>query len=348
VVTGVATLSDARADDDADGAHPVSAERSRPRPFTRSDPRTTRFAGRSAVAGLRAVTRIVPYDVHAFSADVAVISYEDLMLARIRMGAARVRRTSESVDRSPVGSQLVIVLDGELVLTQGGERRTVGAGGIALLSGYKEWSSTSAGAIDVALIVLSRGALLASGVADYRGGVQALPASALGEATAAVVRSFDAGLPRTDAASGVALQRVLRALASGVIAEWRGPVAVRAEPAAGWGAIIDEIERNSRDPQLSVEVVARRLSFSTRHVQRILADGGTTFGGLLRRRRVRDAGSLLEDAELGALGIAEVGALVGFANPAAMRRAFVAERGVTPSRYRAELSAELVSSSAAV
>ncbi|MFF1408431.1 GlxA family transcriptional regulator [Streptomyces sp. NPDC058289] len=83
---------------------------------------------------------------------------------------------------------------------------------------------------------------------------------------------------------------------------------------------------------LSVEALAARAALSPRHFARAFrAETGVTPGRYVERVRVEHARRLLEE---GGEGIAQVSRACGYANPEALRRAFVKTLGQPPAEYR--------------
>jgi transcriptional regulator GlxA family with amidase domain len=87
---------------------------------------------------------------------------------------------------------------------------------------------------------------------------------------------------------------------------------------------------------LSVPAIAERLSISPRHVTRVFArEVGMSPGRYVERVRVEAAGTLLEN---GGDGVDAIARRCGFGTAETMRRAFLRERGVPPSAYRARFA----------
>lgn len=80
--------------------------------------------------------------------------------------------------------------------------------------------------------------------------------------------------------------------------------------------------------------VARELSISTRHLHRVLAQDGTSFGRVLRETRMAAAASLLMDDRTRTLSIGEVAWRVGYPDQSHFARVFRAAHGCSPVRFR--------------
>lgn len=97
-------------------------------------------------------------------------------------------------------------------------------------------------------------------------------------------------------------------------------------------AVTDLIERNFRDPDFSVEIVARHLHVSRRHLYRVLAGGTTSLAEMIADRRLEWAQGLLLGP--GNLKLEAVAHASGFASTATMRNRFRSKFGCTPDEFR--------------
>ncbi len=112
----------------------------------------------------------------------------------------------------------------------------------------------------------------------------------------------------------------------------------RTEPrgirAARLGAILQEIERRSSDPNLSAATVAQRLGITPRYVHLLLEDTGGSFTFHVLQRRLEKAAALLCDPRWHMRRIAEVAVEAGFTDLSYFNRSFRRRYGVTPSEIR--------------
>ncbi|WP_439031371.1 helix-turn-helix transcriptional regulator [Gordonia terrae] len=97
-------------------------------------------------------------------------------------------------------------------------------------------------------------------------------------------------------------------------------------------AVTDLIERNFRDPDFSVEIVARQLHVSRRHLYRVLAGSPTSLAEMIADRRLEWAKGLLTGP--GNLKLEAVAHASGFASTATMRNRFRSKFGCTPDEFR--------------
>ena len=95
-----------------------------------------------------------------------------------------------------------------------------------------------------------------------------------------------------------------------------------------------QIKRSYRDPDLTLEDVARAVGVSTRQLQRVFReDGGEDFRGYLLRTRMKRAVELLT-REQDPLPVRVVAKRVGYRGASGFRQAFVRFHGYNPSEIQ--------------
>jgi AraC-like DNA-binding protein len=104
--------------------------------------------------------------------------------------------------------------------------------------------------------------------------------------------------------------------------------------AARMAAIYRELERSVSEPGFSLPVLAQRLGMSRRYVQRLLAEGGTSFSEELMRRRLNRARHMLGSAGARSLNVAEIALECGFSDVPHFHRMFRRQFGETPGDVR--------------
>ena len=101
--------------------------------------------------------------------------------------------------------------------------------------------------------------------------------------------------------------------------------------------ILDFIQSNHTDPQLSLRNAAGRVRLSTYHLSRWLKhETGTGFSQHLRAARVAHACELLQSTDL---SVKEIAGAVGYSNTNALDRNFKAALTDTPQEYRNRMEA---------
>jgi AraC-like DNA-binding protein len=113
------------------------------------------------------------------------------------------------------------------------------------------------------------------------------------------------------------------------IADTRGVRAARIK------MIKDDIARHLRDARLSVHTVAARHKVSSRYVQRLFDEGGSTFTEYVMEQRLDRAHRLLSDPKLSDRTLTAIAFAAGFNDLSHFQRRFRRRYGAPPSDLRA-------------
>ncbi len=95
---------------------------------------------------------------------------------------------------------------------------------------------------------------------------------------------------------------------------------------------LDLIGKSYADPDLDIGAAAARLGISTRYLQRLLRESGTTFRATLREVRLQHALRLLREGEI--TRITDIAMTTGFADASSFNRLFQARFGDSPKALR--------------
>lgn len=138
-----------------------------------------------------------------------------------------------------------------------------------------------------------------------------------------------------DSGPGASTTSRSRVDAEALLAAAISVIAPRDAPAAALvNAAVAEVRRRLADPALSIEVVARAVGVSPRHLNRLFASDGCTVTQFIQRERIEAARRDLGDPACGHLRVVDIAARWGFSSQAHFTRAFRRVLGVTPSEAR--------------
>lgn len=98
--------------------------------------------------------------------------------------------------------------------------------------------------------------------------------------------------------------------------------------------ILDFVDRNLHDPNLSVALVAASFRVSTRTVQKLFAEDAVPLSTRIREARMATARRALSDPLRKHLTITRIAHELGYGSSAQFSRAFKAAHGCSPSDYR--------------
>jgi AraC-like DNA-binding protein len=102
-------------------------------------------------------------------------------------------------------------------------------------------------------------------------------------------------------------------------------------PKSGVARVRSVISERVRGQRPDADTVARELAMSTRAMQRLLKDNGTSFRQVLDQVRNEHARGYLSST---AFSDGEVSFLLGFEDPNSFYRAFRSWNGMSPSEFR--------------
>lgn len=126
--------------------------------------------------------------------------------------------------------------------------------------------------------------------------------------------------------------RVCVELLGGVLRRRLGAAAPPRSHEAVRAALQARVQAMLADVRLDVALLARAERVSVRTVHTVFAESGESPAAYIRARRLAKVERMLRETNL---TIADIAASCGFADHAALTRAFGRERGMTPSAYRA-------------
>lgn len=113
-----------------------------------------------------------------------------------------------------------------------------------------------------------------------------------------------------------------------------GESSASAVVAARHSAVLDYIATHFQDPELCLEIVARRQGISPRYLQRLMASAGASFTGRLNELRLQRAFELLTESQTSAQRISDIALEVGFSDVSHFNRLFRTRFGNSPRGVR--------------
>lgn len=260
-------------------------------------------------------------------------------LATVRAEGHRVRRTPATIRRDPSDEIAFAFVDAGTGRLHQADRTVELRPGVAAFYDTMQpyaFELTSRFALDVVLVSRSRLEQLVGPLADVW--VRRLDTTS---ASIRVVRAVLGELVGPGDRAQPGDER--RHLAAGVV-DGLAAALVSISPAADRSdrgstqlrrAAVSVVDGRLGDPDLTPAVVAAELAVSVRTLHAAFAGSGTTVAAHIRRRRIEVAAELLRGRH--PPSVAATAALVGFRRSDVFSRAFRAELGTSPVRYRDEL-----------
>lgn len=160
--------------------------------------------------------------------------------------------------------------------------------------------------------------------------------SGLTGTVAAMVRELSSGAAsRIDPASEDRVARYLLEMIS--LAYTTGAEPVEEASAIAWQRrkdVIQYIEDNLRDPELSPASISAGLKVSPRYLRTVFSPGGEKMGGYILRRRLEECARQISNPAWAAHTLTEIAFSWGFNSAAHFTRTFHEKYGMAPREYR--------------
>ena len=269
------------------------------------------------------------------------IALPDLGVAVGSSSPQTVRRTPQLLADGNDNLRLIIPRNSATaaIATQFGREITIDSGGAVVLLNSEQNSITFPSSTRL-LVLNMRSQRLRSLLHDFDA-VLARPIPKQVEALQLLSNYID-GLIKTPTVSAdvtrLAVSHVydLAALASGAVRDAAEIAKGRGLRAARLYAIKADIAEKLADPGLSVNAVAMRQRVSSRYIQMLFEQEGTTFSQYVIRQRLIHAYRMLTDPRFADRSITSVAFDAGFGDLSYFNRAFRRCYGGTPSEIRAD------------
>lgn len=244
-------------------------------------------------------------------------------------------RTPELVERAPSGRFLLsLALGGGSAARQGGRVASLRAGDFTVVDGDRPFELRFDGPFRQVLLAIPAAMLEQALTSPAEVTALRVPGDGgVGAVAAASIRQVAAQRRSVEEPEARALDRCIVALVALSLRRVAGPLA-RSRRALLAQEVFDEIERRLAEPDLSPGSVAACLGLSTRALQKLFAERGTTFGAFVLRRRLDECHAQLADPGTRGQPVAELAARLGLADPSHFSRVFKSRYGLTPTEVR--------------
>jgi acetamidase/formamidase/AraC-like DNA-binding protein len=253
---------------------------------------------------------------------------------------ARLRCAGAALDCVPAGADapvlLMFAVTGRGAIAAAGRHPAFADGDLVALDLGQPWRLSLTGRCEVVFVRLPRDGLRQRMPRHALRLPAVLGASAAADAARPVMRAAGANFARLGAEPFGPLEIALTELVAAALTQDNPRAADATDVQAGHLRRVRlTIERRLRDPELTLDVVAREERMSRRYLQRLFAQAGETFSDHLRARRLAEARRDLADPRLAGVSVREIAHRAGFTHHAHFSRAFRAAFGHSPSDARA-------------
>jgi len=298
--------------------------------------------GRAAAWGEMYATRMshvefTPGDADHFDAELKVGPFGPVKLARLSLNRCSVeRKQSHIVQNAPRMFNFLLQAEGASTFYHYGKESQLSEGDFVLCdTGLPHYFKTNEHSVTV--MVRVPGDVLRT----YLPTPEQFCGQHLGRATgvtgtvAAMVRELSAGPSMIDP---VCEDRVARYLIEMISMSYMmGIDGVQEASAIAWQRrkdVIQFIEDNLRDPELSPATISEGLRVSPRYLRTVFASGGEKMSAYILRRRLEECARQMSNPAWSAHTLTEIAFSWGFNSAAHFTRTFNEKYGMAPREYR--------------
>jgi AraC-like DNA-binding protein len=271
-----------------------------------------------------------------FDGHLAASRAGDVILTKLEANRHRVLR-SPHLARTSETAYLKIVApwQGSAAVEQQGRQACARGGGWVIYDTTVSYAIANPERVEHLIVMLpkdqmaERGVRLGDLMARHVGG-----ATGISRVTLETMRTTYQELPNMseDAARGAG--ELIMQLVRLSLLELAGQESAVTQRAALKDRIRDHVARHLRDPQLSIDGIARALNCSRRHLYNAFAGDEDTLAGYIQRQRVAACARELSEPARAALPITEIALSCGFSNLSHFSRVFRDHMGMSPSEFR--------------
>lgn len=263
--------------------------------------------------------------------------FDNVNLSRISASVHQVDRLHQDISSDEARYyKLSLILAGSGMVVQNGQQAMLGPGDMALYDTGQPYTATFSDNADSIVMVFPREAMSVP-----RADVDQLLARALNPTGPGLVRVVSNFLEQIGTALGTVsghtgillAHNALDVINTLVYAEL-GLDRIESPRASAVAAIKDYIDHHLGDPALCPRTIAEAHFMSTRSLQYLFEEAGTTASTMVRQRRLEGARRDLLDPSLRKLTLTQISSRWGLSDAPHFSRLFKAAFGSTPSQYR--------------
>ncbi len=270
-----------------------------------------------------------------FDGHIASSQAGDVILTRLEANRHRVVRTASMVRHSDVPYlKIVAPWQGSAMVQQQGREACASDGAWVIYDTTGTYEIGNPERADHLVVMIPK-----DGVAE-RGqrfdGVMArrLGASGISRVALETMRNTYLELPHMSEAAAQGAGELIKQLVRLSLMELAGQETGLTQREALRDRILAYVRQHLRDPDLSVDTIARALNCSRRHLYNAFAGEGESIAAHVQRLRLEACVRELQQGGANARPITDIALSWGFGNPSHFSRVFRDHTGMTPSAFR--------------
>ncbi|WP_181274471.1 helix-turn-helix domain-containing protein [Brevibacterium oceani] len=276
-----------------------------------------------------------------FTGRISARDYDAVVMSHIRADPHAVLRTPGLISRSDAVHagddyfKVSLQLEGHGLLIQDGREMALAPGSLAIYDTSRPYTLSFDSDFSSYVMMFPRSRVTMP--VDIVSQLTATPIGAdhrLGAVAAQVISQAGAMLPTLSRSVGVRLAGNVVDLLTTVMADELSGSGAPEEKQILRAEVIDHIESNLADPQLSPSTIAAAHFMSVRTLHQIFEGSGESVSGEIRRRRIERCRQDLADPLQRQVPVAAIGARWGLGDPAHFSRLFRSVVGQPPAGFR--------------
>ena len=271
-----------------------------------------------------------------FDGRIAATRAGDVILTRLEADRHRVLRTPSMVRTSEVGYlKIVAPWQGSATVQQEGREACARDGAWVIYDTTGSYEIANPDRCDHLIVMVPKEGLAERG--QRFDGVMArrLGASGISRVALETMRNTYLELPHMSEAAAQGAGELIKQLVQLSLAELAGHETAVTQREALRDRIRGYVQQHLRDPELSVDAIARALNCSRRHLYNAFAGDGESIAAYIQRMRLQACVRDLQQGGPHARPITDIALSWGFGSPSHFSRVFRDHTGKSPSEFRA-------------
>ncbi len=270
-----------------------------------------------------------------FEGHIASSQAGDVILTRLEADRHRVLRTAGMVRTSDVPYlKIVAPWQGSAMVQQQGREACARDGAWVIYDTTGTYEIGNPERVDHLIVMVPKDEVAERG--QRFDGVMArrLGASGISRVALETMRNTYLELPNMSAAAAEGAGALIKQLVKLSLMELAGQETGMSQREALRDRIRHYVQQNLRDPQLSVDAIAKALNCSRRHLYNAFAGEGESIAAYIQRLRLQACIRDLQQSGPHARPITDIAMSWGFGNPSHFSRVFRGHTGMSPSEFR--------------
>ncbi|TFZ05261.1 helix-turn-helix domain-containing protein [Ramlibacter henchirensis] len=259
----------------------------------------------------------------------------DVILTRLEANRHRVLRTPGMARTSDTAYlKIVAPWQGSATVQQQGREACARAGAWVIYDTTAAYEIANPERVDHLIVMVPKDAVIERALRVDGVMARRLGASGISRVALETMRNTYQELPHMSEAAARGAGEMIKQLVQLSLMELAGLETAVTQREALRDRIRAHVQQHLRDPELSVDTVARALNCSRRHLYNAFSGEGESIAAFIQRLRLEACIRELQHSGANARPITDIALSWGFGNPSHFSRVFRDHTGMTPSAFR--------------